>query len=125
MREPLFLTWFSHRRTTALCERLGLPLVELVSPSKGAKRYLALAWRTFWLLARRRPSVLLVQNPSLVLALWALILRPIFRYRLVQDAHNEAVEPYLHTSRTIVSITHRLLRSATSLSSRTGSSPRR
>src|SRR5262245_28237723 len=105
MREPLFLTWFSHRRTTALCERLGLPLVELVSPSKGAKRYIALAFRTFALLMKRRPRVLLVQNPSLVLALFALILRPIFRYRLVQDAHNEAVEPYLHKSRTIVGIT--------------------
>jgi glycosyltransferase involved in cell wall biosynthesis len=34
-----------------------------------------------------------VQNPSLVLVLYAVVLRPVLRYRLVMDAHNAGVYP--------------------------------
>jgi len=42
---------------------------------------------------RNRPGIFFVQNPSLVLALSALALRIIFRYRLIMDAHNAGVFP--------------------------------
>src|SRR5262249_20916535 len=58
------------------------------------RRYLVLTARTLAVLARKRPRVLLVQNPSLVLSALAVALRGVLRYRLVVDAHNEAVEPY-------------------------------
>jgi len=35
-----------------------------------------------------------VQNPSAVLTLLAIILRPIFRYKLIVDAHNAGVYPF-------------------------------
>jgi glycosyltransferase involved in cell wall biosynthesis len=68
--------------------------VPLATPYGGVRRYLVLTARTIALLARRRPRVLLVQNPSLVLSALAVALRGVFRYRLVVDAHNEAVDPY-------------------------------
>ncbi len=44
--------------------------------------------------ARRRPSLLVIQCPSIVLGLWAVILKKIFRFSLMADLHNEAVRPY-------------------------------
>lgn len=98
MSNVLFLTWIKHRRTRHLCERLEFPLVELISKHRGLRRYLALTLRTIRTLQTRRPRILIVQSPSVVLSLLCLMLRPIFRYRLIVDAHNEAVEPYLHRS---------------------------
>ena len=94
MSEVLALNWFDHRRTRELCAGVGIELVALATPYGGARRYLVLTARTIALLARRRPRMLLVQNPSLVLSALAVALRGFFRYRLVVDAHNEAVDPY-------------------------------
>ncbi|AMN47451.1 hypothetical protein ACG33_10141 [Steroidobacter denitrificans] len=98
MSNVLFLTWIQHRRTRHLCERLDIPLVELVSKRRGIFRYIELTIRTLQSLKTRRPRVLIVQSPSVVLSLLCLLLRSAFRYRLIIDAHNEAVEPYLHSS---------------------------
>ncbi len=40
-----------------------------------------------------RPRILLVQNPSWVLTFLAIILKPVFQYCLVVDAHNAGVLP--------------------------------
>jgi glycosyltransferase involved in cell wall biosynthesis len=90
----LALTWFEHRRTRELCAGLGIELALLDTAHRGARRYLLLGARTFALLNRRRPDVLLVQNPSLVLGILSVVLRPRFGYRLIVDAHNEAVQPH-------------------------------
>lgn len=109
MKDTLFLTWIEHRRTRQLCARLGIPLRELVTRRKGALRYAQLSLRTVSALLRRRPRTLLVQNPSIVLSFLCLLLRPVFGYKLVVDAHNEAVEPFLHQSAIIRFITRTLL----------------
>src|SRR5690606_19225562 len=73
---------------------------------------IVLACRTARLLWQRRPTTLLVQNPSLVLAAWVILLRPIWRYRLLVDAHNETVEPFLNRARWIRILTRWVLRRA-------------
>lgn len=108
----LFLTWIAHRRTREIAARLRMPVLELTTPRRGLARYLLLTWRTVVALRRLRPRVLVVQSPSLVLSLLALALRPFLRYALVVDAHNEAVEPYLHARAPIRRLTYRVLRSA-------------
>ena len=57
-------------------------------------KYPGLFLRTCFVLIRRTPVVLFVQSPSVVLALIAGILKPVLRYKLVVDAHNEAVVPF-------------------------------
>jgi glycosyltransferase involved in cell wall biosynthesis len=47
-----------------------------------------------------------------VLAALVLMLRPLLSYRLIIDAHNEAVEPFLHRSPPMLVITRWLLRRA-------------
>jgi glycosyltransferase involved in cell wall biosynthesis len=107
-----FLTWIEHRRTRELAAKLGLTLVEHVTRDRGLRRYLRLCGRTIGYLLRRRPKVLIVQSPSVVLALLAALLRPFVGYRLLLDAHNEAVEPHLHPSRAMRALSRWLLRRA-------------
>jgi glycosyltransferase involved in cell wall biosynthesis len=108
----LALSWFEHRRMRGLCTGLGLELVVLSSAARGARRYLLLSARTLGLLLRRRPAVLVVQNPSLVLAALSLAARWLFGYRLVVDAHNEAVTPFVNRQRTLVAVSRWVLRRA-------------
>lgn len=111
-RNMLFVTWIEHRRTREICAALSLELVELITRRRGLVRYAELIPRTVSTLRRLRPRLLVVQNPSLVLALLCLVLRPLLGYRLVIDAHNEAVIPYKNKGRIIRWITDVVNRSA-------------
>lgn len=110
--EVAALTWFGHRRTESLCRRFGWTYWVIDTRSRGLIRYLRLAPRTILWLARKRPRVLVVQNPSLVLTTLCLLLRPVFRYRLVADAHNEAVQPFVFSSGPLLWISRLCLRRA-------------
>jgi glycosyltransferase involved in cell wall biosynthesis len=94
--DVLAISWFEHRRTRELCTGLGIELVLLDTTHRGLRRYLLLTARTIAVLVRQRPRVLLVQSPSLVLSVLAVILGGAFGYRLIVDAHNEAVVPQEH-----------------------------
>lgn len=106
------ITWEQHRRTQGLAAGLHLPLHELTYRGGRIQRYLALVTRTVRLLLRERPNCLLVQNPSIVLTLLALALRPLLRYKLVVDAHNEAVQPFIHSTWPVPQLSRLLLRGA-------------
>jgi glycosyltransferase involved in cell wall biosynthesis len=110
--DSVFLTWSDHRRTREIARRLGMPMLVLSTRRRGLLRYLELVWRTVGALRRSRPRLVVVQSPSLVLSLLALALRPVLRYALVVDAHNEAVDPYLHPTALVRALTYRVLREA-------------
>jgi glycosyltransferase involved in cell wall biosynthesis len=87
LRPAVWITWERQLRNRSMASRLGIPLFEIErrgSRLLGYARGLAATWRV---LATRRPGVVFAANPSLVLAYFLLLLRPIFRYRLVMDAH--------------------------------------
>jgi len=111
LHKAIAINWFEHRRMTGLCRGLGIELHTMTS-RRGASRYLSFVPRTLGLLLARRPRLVVVQNPSLALTLFAVFMRVIFRYRLVVDAHNEAVEPYIRRSRWSLGLARRLLRTA-------------
>jgi glycosyltransferase involved in cell wall biosynthesis len=100
------VTWERHRRTQELSGDLRASLFEITSGLPRLGRYAVLLARTAMCLFRTAPDVLIVQCPSIVLGLWALALRPVFGYRLIADLHNEAVKPYIVSSR----VYERLLR---------------
>lgn len=110
--EAVALTWFAHRRTESLCRRFGWSYWVIETRSTGLVRYLRLAPRTILRLARMRPQVLVVQNPSLVLTTLCVLLRPFFRYRLVVDAHNEAVRPFAFRNAPLLWLSRLCLRRA-------------
>jgi glycosyltransferase involved in cell wall biosynthesis len=112
MRDVLALTWSEHRRTTELCAGLGVELIVLGTSHCAALRYLLLGARTIRQLMRRRPRVLLVPNPSLVLSALAVMVRAVLGYMLVVDAHNEAIAPFVHRQRWVKGLSRWVIRRA-------------
>jgi len=90
--KTIWITWERQRRSVTLAESLGATLYVLLERSDRISsrvlRYVYLLSRTVLVLARERPSVCCCQNPSIVLAVWLGLLRPVFRYRLVVDRHS-------------------------------------
>ncbi len=111
--QVLALTWEHHRRMRELCEWLGLPLLVLTTPHRALRRYLTLSLQTLRVLRRERPRTVFIQNPSLILATLVLAARPFLgRYRVVVDAHNEAVTPFTYARWPITWLARRALRQA-------------
>jgi glycosyltransferase involved in cell wall biosynthesis len=107
-----FLTWSSHRRTSGLAAALGIELLEVTSARRGLARHIELAARTVRLLCTRSFRVIVAQNPSIVLATLLACIRPARRYRLVIDAHNEAITPFVHDVAVVRALSRWLLRRA-------------
>jgi glycosyltransferase involved in cell wall biosynthesis len=93
-KRAVWITWQRHRRTRELCRAFGLELLELTWRGRGIVRYPLLAARTALFVCRERPAVVFIQCPSVLLGVWAVLLKRVFRFVLVADLHNEAVEPY-------------------------------
>ncbi len=92
----VFLSWERHRRTREIANALSATLVEVSSGWKRPWKYGPLALGSIRRLAALRPEALIVQCPSVILAVLAVCLRPWLRHGLVLDLHNEAVEPFNH-----------------------------
>ena len=94
MRQWIWITWEAHRRTRELSKALDIPLFERNVDVPRIIRYPYLMAWTCVSIARLRPKGLVVQNPSVVLALWVICLRRVLNYKLVVDAHNEGLRPF-------------------------------
>lgn len=84
----LWLAWERHRRSRELAAAFGAPLREIVFGGPRPLRHLLAGATTLAALARSRPRVLFVQNPSVFLAALAVAVRPLFHYVLVVDRHS-------------------------------------
>jgi len=93
-----WISWQKHRRTRELARALGAPLTEMDLAAPAPIRFMWHKFRTFTTLVATRPRILIVDAPSVLLALNVVIWKVFFRYRLVVDAHNEAVEPFVYQS---------------------------
>jgi len=81
-----------HRRSYELAKSIGCPFYPLlVSDEKISVRvirYFYYLFKLIQLLGKEKPSILFVQNPSLVLTFYASLLKDIFNYKLVVDRHS-------------------------------------
>ncbi|WP_143512732.1 glycosyltransferase [Vreelandella utahensis] len=82
------MTWEDHRRSRVLAEQFKCKYKPLTLEASRYIRYPALAALTLALLVRERPKYLFCQNPSVVLAALCVLLKPLFRYRLIVDRHS-------------------------------------
>ncbi len=91
----IWISWEDHRRTRELCKAFNILLFK---KNLSLPRFLGhpflIIW-TFSTLLRLKPKGLIVQNPSIFLALEAVFLQKILSYSLVIDSHNAALEPIL------------------------------
>lgn len=93
MNKNIWIAWERHRRTVELSNYLNLELYILDSKLNRLIKYPIFLVKTIKILASVCPRVLFVQNPSIVLAFVAIVLKPILKYTLIIDAHNVGLLP--------------------------------
>jgi glycosyltransferase involved in cell wall biosynthesis len=86
--DRVWIAWERQRRSLGLARRLGARLLLCLDERRGWLRYPVSALRTVALLLRCRGKAVFVQNPSMILAALAGILRKPLGYYLVVDRHS-------------------------------------
>jgi hypothetical protein len=89
----IWITWEKQRRNTTISQALGCRLFEFDLKYSGLVRYpmaLALTLITF---IRERPTHIFVQNPSVVLSVFAVLYGRLLRIPVIVDTHNAGIEP--------------------------------
>lgn len=84
----LWITWEKQRRTTEMAKHLRIPLVRFLDNGPYWLRILKVTVKTVALLARRRPRLVFVQNPSIVLAALVCFFKDLGRFEVVVDRHS-------------------------------------
>jgi len=92
-KKAYWVTWEIQPRNRSMSQLLGIELFEIIINKPRMIKYPFLIWRTLGLIIKNRPDVLIVQNPSIVLAFVASIFKNIFSYKLIMDAHNAGIYP--------------------------------
>lgn len=93
MVKSIWITWETQRRNKGIAAALQWPLFEIDLERPPLSRYVLSLYKTARIIAKEKPKVLAVQNPSIVLSFWAVLLRYIFGYLLIIDAHNGGIRP--------------------------------
>ncbi len=118
----IWIAWENHRRSISIADRLGVPLMAMTSRRHRLLKHPHFALKTLGLLIRHQPRVLIIQSPSILLNLLAVLVKPLFRFRLVVDAHNGGVYsceplsdrikwlyPFLHKRADVTIVTNKIL----------------
>lgn len=87
--KPVWITWEHQRRSVVLAQEFGASFQEMQTNKTGLFRYLVLSLKTLRLLNQRRPRLLFIQNPSIVLTVLACYYKALFpNTTLVVDRHS-------------------------------------
>jgi hypothetical protein len=89
----MWIAWEKHRRTIELCKYIGITPNILESNFNRAIKHPVYILKTILLINKNKPKILFVQNPSIILAFLACLLRNIYSYKLIVDAHNASIIP--------------------------------
>jgi glycosyltransferase involved in cell wall biosynthesis len=93
--KKIWITWEEHRRTEELASALpGIKLFEFDLEAHRLVRYPLLLLWTISILIRQRPDIVIIQNPSIVLAFFMVTIGKLIKFRVVVDAHNEGIQPF-------------------------------
>jgi len=106
----VWISWEIQTRNRSMASALGVPLYELISDRTRLVRYAILLCRTTALLWRYRRQWIFVQNPSIVLAFWTLLIKPFLGLKVVVDFHNSGLFPLEGRSRALMAISSLICR---------------
>ena len=93
-QKVLWLTWEKQVRNRSMSRELGVPLFVILSDRGRIARYASCINKTIGLLYREKPSIVICQNPSIVLTLLLLFLRSLFGFKLCIDAHFGGIDDW-------------------------------
>jgi glycosyltransferase involved in cell wall biosynthesis len=104
----VWVSWEHQRRNQGIASALGVPFHEIDLKHGRFARYALSLLKTWRMLRSERPSVIFVQNPSIVLAIAALIYGRLQGVKIVVDAHNVALVSLERSSRSPLAALYRL-----------------
>lgn len=96
MNNFIWITWERQRRNRELSRTFNFKLYELSEISKirnRLKKYILGVVKTIDIIYDERPRVVCCQNPSIILALFLVIIKPFFKFSICVDAHNSGLFP--------------------------------
>lgn len=88
-----WITWEIQVRNRSLSKLLGVRLFEFNLHYNRAIKYPILIVKTFLAVYKNNLKTVFVQNPSIVLSMFVIILKPIFGLKVIVDAHNSGIYP--------------------------------
>lgn len=91
MPTAIWITWENQIRNRSLSARLGADLHVITSKRARLVRYIICTTQSALLILRNRPSIVFAQNPSIILTLLMILLKYLFKYTFVTDAHYAGV----------------------------------
>jgi hypothetical protein len=112
MAKPLWITWECQARNRSLSRWFEAELLEIVVPGRRLPRYFTSIRLTLRALRERRPALLFVQSPSIVLALLSVTVGRLWTSRVIIDAHNVGIFPLEGRSRALNLVCRSILRQA-------------
>lgn len=86
-KKRVWIAWEHHRRSIELAKEFNAELYTFDEKGSRFAKYWPMLYKTIQTLIKVRPNVLFVQNPSVLLATLACLLKPFFGYVLVVDRH--------------------------------------
>lgn len=89
----IWITWEIQRRNKGISSALKWPLYEITYSGSRWRRYLYCMVETVQVILKEKPQIIVAQNPSIVLAILIVLLRKVFGFRAVIDAHNSGIYP--------------------------------
>ncbi|MDL1978688.1 MAG: hypothetical protein LWX52_11435 [Deltaproteobacteria bacterium] len=93
----IWITWETQRRNESLSYAIGAKLYKIdYTRFPRIIRYIFSLVKTASVLLTEKPDVVIVQNPSIVLALFAVSVKltKVFVFKLIVDSHNVGVYPF-------------------------------
>lgn len=85
MKKPIWITWENQRRSIELAKHLGCDFY--IFEYKGVTKYLKSIVKTITTIFSKKPDVVFVQNPSMILATLVCLVKIITGIPLVVDRH--------------------------------------
>ena len=94
MNNSIWVTWEWQRRNHTLSKALHSELHQLLFNHHWLLRYPVLTFRTLSLYLKKKPKVIFIQNPSMVLSLLTVLYCRFAGIAVITDAHNAGVFPF-------------------------------
>ncbi|UZE97973.1 glycosyltransferase [Alkalimarinus alittae] len=83
----LWVCWEDHRRSRELAKALNYTYTPLIHAGNRLRRYPVLIVKTVRLIKEKKPTVVICQNPSIVLTFLLCCLKKINNFKLIVDRH--------------------------------------
>ena len=91
--EKIWLSWHYHRRSDYLAREFGCAYYHFgTSCGNRLCRYLKGIFNTLKIIMKKDPDIVFIQNPSIILAVIAVFIKPFFKYILINDLHTPFIE---------------------------------